>query len=450
MNGDSGYVNLNSVDTEKSLIGAVLVSPDNFLQVNWLRSECFYEIDNGKIWDVICGLFSKGLALDLPTVSQELKKQGEGNELSINYVLELTNAGIGAENVLEFAQFIYDLHVKRDMHNFLIRKTDDFTNLAIDSEDILDEIVLKLNGLHENLYQTEALAIKEIIGSTRDRILRRKYGEEGVDDIDSGLAGLKIPNGLVILAARPSMGKSSLCIQLCNNIAIDQSIPVALFELEMSKEQIVRWILSQRTEIPNEKLRTGDITDEEESLIEKEIGKIEGASLFVDDTSGMNVIQVRSKAIKLRNKYGIKLIIIDYLQLMSGVESRGKIKNRENEVSEISRQLKVLQKELGIPIIAVAQLNRDVVNRADKIPRLSDLRESGALEQDADMVMFIHRPEYYGIDSIEGRDTKGLAQLMIEKYRDGALDWKEVRFIPERVSFKNMGSGFAEKEEVPF
>ena len=434
------YPKLNSVVTEKALIGSVLMSPENFLIVNWLKPSQFYDSTHESIWSSIIDLFNAGANLDLHVLSAAMIKKGESPDIAVGYLMDVFKTGVGSEDVLKLAQFVYDLAVKRDMYIFLERKIDDFGNLAIDTEDVTDEIVLKITNLHNSLYSAESMSIKEVMNDAREQILRRKYKEEAVDDLHFNVGNIVIPNGFVILAARPSMGKSSLAIQICNNLAIDQNIPVALFELEMSKEQIVRWIISQRTQIDNERLRTGGITDKEEAIMEEKISKIEAAPLFIDDKASMNVMQLRSKAIKLKNKYGIKCVIIDYLQLMSGMDSKGKLRNRENEVSEISRQLKILSKELGIPVIALAQLNREVVGRADKKPRLSDLRESGSLEQDADMVMFIHRPSYYGIDNFEdGSSTENVAQIIVEKYRDGALRCVDVQFIPEKVTFRNFG-----------
>ena len=199
-------------------------------------------------------------------------------------------------------------------------------------------------------------------------------------------------------------------------------------------------MISQRTDIPNNRLIMGNITDQEEQEVERVVGEIEKAPLWIDDTPGLNVMQLRAKALKFKRAHDIQMIIIDYLQLMSGIMTAGKVKNRENEVSEISRQLKVLSKELDIPIVAVCQINREVEHRSDKQPKLSDLRESGSLEQDADMVGFIYRAEYYGlVEFSDGTSTEGVAQLIIEKYRDGQLSSYDMRFIPGQVTFRTIG-----------
>lgn len=426
---------LNSPQTERALIGSVAACPENFLSVGWLESQCFYDERNVKIWSAIKKIFNEGKKFDIWAVHNELKKQGEADQLAVDYLMELHRDGIAAEDSDGHASFIHELHVKRTMYGFLISKASELASLTTNPEDILTDIsgkILKIShGEDDNTKK-----IIDIVPEVRKLVLGRKHGEEGVDDVSTGLPGIIIPNGLVVIAARPSMGKSSFCVQLCNNIGIDQNLPVVIFELEMSRGQLLRWIISQRTQIDNERLRRGEITDQEEHVFEQEIGRIERSGLFIDDTPSLNVFQLKSRAVRLKNKHDIKMIVIDYLQLMSGVETRGRIKNRENEVSEISRQLKIIQKELNIPIIAVSQLNRAVEARSDKIPRLSDLRESGSLEQDADMVMFIHRPEYYGIREIDGKSTENLAQIMTEKYRDGALSWKELRFIPRTVTFK--------------
>ena len=438
---------LHSPQTERELIGSIIITPSNYLDIDWLMADHFYDYKNKRIWEVIVSLFLKSVVPEITTIVNELDKLGYiDEELTPLYVTKVSGLG-HIMNHIEHAQHIYDLAKKREASDIFMRAYSGAIEKHVDIKDTVDKAILKLTDIFSDIEKGEVVPVKRVISEARERILRLKYKEEKPDTLHSGMGTFIVPNGLVIIAARPSMGKTSFCIQLCNNLAVDQGIPIGLFELEMGSEQIARWMLSQRTEIANDRLATGEITEEEVQEIESEVAKIEKAPLFIDDTAGMNVIQLRSKALQLKREHDIRLVAVDYLQLMSGMETRGRIKNRENEVSEISRQLKILSKELNIPVVALSQINRAVENRSSKEPRLSDLRESGAIEQDADMVAFLYRPEYYDIDEFEdGTSTEGVAQLIVGKYRDGRLSTYDLKFIPERVTFKTMG--LMKKEDV--
>jgi replicative DNA helicase len=424
------------------LVGSVIISPTNYFDIEWLLPRHFYDHKNQKIWGVIIDLFLKGVALEITTIANNLQRRNLLKEgLDIMYLTQV--AGQGAiMNHITHAQYIYDLAKKRQVASLFMKQFNQSIEKHTDIKTIVDETVSSLTDTFSDLESGEMRPAKSIIGETRERILGLKYGDIQEDVLHTGLSSFTIPNGLIIIAARPSMGKSSLCIQICNNLAVDKKIPVALFELEMSSEQVMRWILSQRTGINNENLSSGKLSDGDVDRLEEEVKKIEDAPLYVDDTAGMNVIQLRSKAMKLKKTHDIKMIVIDYLQLMGGVDAKGKIRNRENEVSEISRQLKILNKELGIPVIAISQINRGVESRTDKEPKLSDLRESGALEQDADLVAFLYRPSYYDIVEFEdGSSTDDIAQLIVSKFRDGKLKTYDLKFTPSNVCFKTIGLG---------
>ena len=432
---------IHSEKTEQELIGSVIVTPSNYLEVNFIRPKHFYDVKHTRIWEVIEDMFTRNVVPELTTLMNELNKKGYLKDgVDPVYLTQLAGVGV-TMNHKQHAQHIYDLSKKRETA-VLLNKGLNYIDETADIKTVVDRINLRLTDMFSDLEEDRMNTAKYLVSEAREVILSRKYGESMPRLIHSGLSSFQIPNGMIIIAARPSMGKSSFCIQLCNNIAVNKKIPMALFELEMSSEQVLRWMIAQRTEIANERLITGKITDQEEKHMENHIKAIEDAPLWVDDSPGLNIMQLRAKALHLKRAHDIQVIIIDYLQLMSGVTSQGKIKNRENEVSEISRQLKILSKELDIPVIAVCQINREVEHRADKLPKLSDLRESGSLEQDADMVGFLYRAEYYGIDRFEdGSSTEGVAQLLIEKYRDGKLGTFDMKFMPNQVTFKTLPIG---------
>ena len=438
MRDKESNITIHSQETEKELIGSVIITPSYYLDITFLRPHHFYDERHQSIWSCIEEMFQKNINLELVSLANLIRQKGLlKDSLDALYLTKVTASP--TTNYIQHAQHIYDLSKKRELA-ITLNKALDYLDETADIKDVADRIALRATDLFADLEQDNLKKSSHLVKEARENILNRKYEEELPPLIHSGLGEFMIPKGMVIIAARPSMGKSSFCIQICNNIAVDKKIPVALFELEMSSEQVMRWMISQRTGIDNGRLQFGKITDDEEKHLEKEIGNIERAPLWVDDSPGLNVMQLRAKALQLKRAHDIKVLIIDYLQLMSGVTTQGKIKNRENEVSEISRQLKILSKELDIPVVAVCQINREVEHRSDKTPKLSDLRESGSLEQDADMVGFIYRPEYYGIDRFDdGTSTEGLAQLVIEKYRDGRLRTYDLKFISSQVTFKTLG-----------
>jgi len=446
---DFGRIPPSAIDLEEAVLGAVLIEKNAiYLVIDKLRPESFYKEEHQIIFSAILNLCSKNANIDILTVSNELKKNETLEECGGAYYLtQLTSHVATAGNIEDHASIIQEKYVQREIirisHEVQKAAIDD----AVDVDDLLSRATMSYINLANTAWGSDTEPSSVIIRQTRGMILDRMANKSAIDDIYTGIGKVVIPNGFCCIAARPSMGKTSFSLQICNNVAIDQDKPVLLWSLEMKSEQVMRWIISQRTQIPNESLRLGKISDEEVDIMEKEIRKIESAPLYINDKPGVNVFQIRSELIRMKQKYDLGLVIIDYLQLISGTTTKGKVKNRENEVAEISRQLQMVRKEINVPLIAISQINREAESRADKKPRLSDLRESGAIEQDMDMVAFLYRPEYYGIyDFADGSSTKGICQYIVAKYRDGALDAHDLRFKPDTVSFHSVD----DKKYEPF
>ena len=434
-----------AIDLEEAVLGALLNEPDAITRItSIIKPESFYKEQHLKIYSGILGLFEKGNKIDLLTVTNHLRKlkdlEGVGGPL---YLSQLLQKAVTAVHIEEHAQIIQDKYVQRE----IIRTASEIQKAAfaddIDPDDIINRSLLSFTNIGNTLEGGNTLPAATVVSEAWKQIHDRVEDKNLIDDIHPRLGKIVIPNGLCIIAARPSMGKSSWALQLCNNVTIDQGIPTMFFSLEMKSTQVMRWIISQRTQIPNEQLKLGKLDQAELEAMDKAVGVIEKAPLYINDRSGMNVFQMRSELIRLKKKYELGMVVIDYLQLISGISTQGKVKNRENEVSEISRQLQMVRKELNIPFVVIASLNRGVTDRKDKVPQLHDLRESGAIEFDADYVAMLHRPEYYGDETFTegpkaGQSTAGVCQFVVRKYRDGALGGHDLRFIPEKVTFQSM------------
>ena len=455
---DYGLTPPQAIELEEAILGVVLTEERELDKViGFLKPEHFYKSVHRVIFTAILDLFEVRSGIDILTVSEKLRQKRQLDEVGGQYfITQLSGKVSSSIHLEEYGQLVYQAFIQRELitiGNELVRSSHDE---SVNPYELIDETTIGLMKLNENT-SGDSVPVRDAILEEMDNI-ESKYKGEKVDGIKTKLVDLDYMLGfleptLIILAARPSMGKSSLAVQIANNVSVEQKIPGAIFSLEMTRHMLTRWLTSQVTGIGNSKIKSGDLTEEEFGMVNKTMYQIAEAPLYIDDGSGYNIMSLRSRAIKLKHRYDIQYMIVDYLQLVSGLDKKGKVTNRENEVSEISRGLKGISKELNIPVIALSQLNRKLMDRRDKVPVLSDLRESGSVEQDADIVIFIHRPEKYGIDSMESEsgivNSKNLAQLLIAKHRDGATGSVLTRFYEETVSFKNMGSGFAEKE-APF
>ena len=414
---ETGKVPPQAVDVEEAVLGAMMIEPNCVPDVlDSLTADCFYKEANRKVFMAISSLSSEHQPVDIYTVSEELKRQGSIDEIGGPYYLSLLSSRVGAAAHVEYhVKILLQKYIQRELITISAEMQRDSFDDSIPVDDLLDNSQSKLFELAERNMKRATLPVQDVIKDTVAEIEANQDRTDGLSGLPSGFTGIdKITLGwqasdLVIIAARPAMGKTAFVLTMARNMAVDHRIPVAFFSLEMSSKQLVKRLLVSETGLSSEKIRGGKkLLDYELVQLHERIKDLTTAPLFIDDTPSISVYELRSKARRLVRNAGVKLIIIDYLQLMTGPpELRGM---REQEVSNISRSLKAIAKELDIPVIALSQLSRAVETRGgNKRPQLSDLRESGAIEQDADIVMFIHRPEYYGTES--ETSVQGEAQM---------------------------------------
>ena len=425
---------LGAMMVEKSAVNAV---------IDVLQPESFYVEAYGEVFRAIQTLFNNSEPIDLLTVTEQLRKDGKLDMLGGSHrVASLTSRVASSANVEFHARIIAQKHIQRELirvSNAIIEKAYDETS---DVFDLLDEAESKLFEVAEGNIRKSYESMSTVMRQALDDIEVARNNEDGVSGVPSGFHDLdKITGGwqrsdMIVLAARPGMGKTAFVLSMARNMAVDHDIPVAVFSLEMSAVQLVQRLISSETEINSDKFRKGNLEEHEYQQLHSRCGKLSKAPLFIDDTPGLNIFELRAKCRRLKAQHGIDMVIIDYLQLMSAGSDKG---NREQEISSISRSIKGIAKELDVPIIALSQLSRNVETRGgDKRPLLSDLRESGAIEQDADIVAFIYRAEYYGItEHPDGIDTAGLGELILAKHRHGALDTIKMKFVKNLAKFAN-------------
>ena len=433
-------------DLEEAVLGALMLEKDALTAViDFLKPESFYVEAHQKIFTAIQRLFARNEPVDILTVTDDLRKSGELDEVGgAFYITTLTNRVASSANIEYHSRIIAQKFIQRE----LIRISSEIIKNAY--EDTTDVFEL-LNYAEKNIYEITDRNLRrnyqpigQLVHKSMQEIDEIRKHNDSVTGVPSGFAHLdRFTSGwqksdLIVIAARPGMGKTSFVLSLARNAAIDFKKPVALFSLEMASVQLTNRLLSAETEIPADKIRRGNLEEHEWKQLLHQTNALSNASLFIDDTAAINIFELRAKARRLKMQHDIQLIIIDYLQLMSGTGERNS--NREQEISNISRSLKSIAKELEIPVIALSQLNRLVETRGgDKRPQLSDLRESGAIEQDADMVIFLYRPEYYKItQDADGNSTAGVAEVIIAKHRNGATGSIPLRFIDKFAKFSSM------------
>jgi replicative DNA helicase len=432
-----GKVPPQAKDLEEAVLGAIMLEKSAFdTVVEILKPECFYVESNQRIYRAMQGLQQKNLPIDLLTVVEELKFREELDLVGgPYYVSKLTNAVVSSANIEAHSRIILQKFIQRELIRISGEIIGDAYEDSTDVFELLDESESKLFEITNNHLRKDYAAISDVLVKTIQRIEDLRTRQDEISGVPTGFHLLDRitygwqPTDLIILAARPSVGKTAFALNLARNAALHPTKPTAVgfFSLEMSAGQLVQRILSAESEIWLEKIARGRLEEHEmKQLYKKGIEKLASAPIHIDDTAALNIFELRAKCRRLKNKHNVGLIIIDYLQLMSGT-SENRNSNREQEISRISRDLKGLAKELHVPIIALSQLSREVEKRGakegQKIPQLSDLRESGAIEQDADMVMFLYRPEYYDITANEmGESNKGETHVRIAKHRNGQLD----------------------------
>jgi replicative DNA helicase len=440
-----GKVPPQAKDLEEAVLGAIMLEKSAFdTVIEILKPECFYVEAHQRIFRAMQGLSNKSQPIDILTVAEELRFREELEMVGgAYYVTKLTNAVVSSANIETHSRIILQKFIQRELIRISGEIIGDAYEDSTDVFDLLDDAETKLFEITNNHLRKNFDTIDSVLVKTIQRIEDLRHKNEDVTGVPSGFPSLDRvtygwqPTDLIILAARPAVGKTAFALNLARNAAMHAAKPtgVALFSLEMSAGQLVQRILSAESEIWLEKIARGKLEEHEmKQLYAKGVQRLAQAPLFIDDTPALNIFELRAKCRRLKTRNNIGLVIIDYLQLMSGT-GEGKQTNREQEISNISRNLKGLAKELSIPIIALSQLSRAVETRGagkdgNKMPQLSDLRESGAIEQDADMVMFLYRPEYYDITTNEmGENNRGETHVRIAKHRNGSLETIKLRAL---------------------
>lgn len=434
-------------DIEAVVLGAMMIDKDAFSLVSeLLKPETFYETRNQLVFTAIQELAMAELPIDILTVNEQLSKDGNIDKVGgPAYVVELSAKVASAANIEYHALILQHKSMARQLISFAGGITSKAFDETVDVDELMQQAEGELFELSQRNMRQDYTQIDPVLTQALNDIHKAAAKSGGLSGLASGYTKLDEmtsgwqPSDLIIIAGRPAMGKTSFALSMAKNMIVDYQTPVAFFSLEMNNVQLVNRLISNVCEISGSRILSGHLGDDGWERLDKNIRKLEGAPLYVDDTPGLSVFELRSKARRLKKEKDIKMIMIDYLQLMNANGMR--FNSRQEEVSTISRSLKGLAKELDIPIIALSQLNRGVEGREGeegKRPMLSDLRESGAIEQDADMVLFVHRPEYYRIlQGPNGEDYKGMAQIIIAKHRKGAVGDVLLRFRGEFTRFEN-------------
>ena len=450
INLQQGRIPPQALELEEAVLGAMLIDKKGVDEViDILQPDAFYKTAHQKIFEAIFQLFQDSQPVDLLTVSSELRKKGKLETVGGEFYLVQLSQRVASSVHIEFhARIILQKFIQRSLIKISNEIIESSYKESTDVFDLLDEAESKLYDITQGNIKKSSESAQSLVIEAKKRIeeISKRDGLSGVstgfEKLDKLTSGWQ-PSDLIIIASRPGMGKTALTLSMARNIAVTKQIPVAFFSLEMSSVQLITRLISAETGLSSEKLRTGKLADHEWQQLNVKVTDLEKAPLFIDDTPSLSIFDLRAKARRLSSQHGIKLIVVDYLQLMTAGTST-KSGNREQEISTISRNLKALAKELNIPVIALSQLSRAVETRGGtKRPMLSDLRESGAIEQDADIVSFIYRPEYYNIDEWDDDErspSEGQAELIVAKHRNGGLDNIRLKFIGHLGKFEDLDS----------
>ena len=443
---EAGKLPPQAPELEQAVLGAMMLERNAVNEaIDILQPESFYVEAHKRIFEGIQKLFGEDQPIDILTVTQELRKRGELDIVGgAFYISQLTNKVASSANVAYHARIISQKHILRELIRISAETTRDAYDDTSDVFDLLDKAEQDLYAITSGNLKRNYEPMSDLLRGAIERIEHAKNNTGGVSGVPTGFAKLdKLTGGwqksdMIIIAARPGMGKTAMVLSMARNIAVEHKKAVAVFSLEMSSTQLVTRLIASEAGISSEKLRKGDLSESEFQLLHHHIARLDMAPIFIDDTPALNIFELRAKCRRLKSQHNVELIVIDYLQLMTaGGDSRGG--NREQEISSISRSIKSIAKELDVPIIALSQLSRAVETRGgDKRPQLSDLRESGAIEQDADLVCFLYRPEYYKIYEDHYGSTLGVGEVIIAKHRNGALDNVLLRFIAELAKFADL------------
>lgn len=442
MQPEGAKVPPQNTEAEASLLGALLIDPDAIVKIaDLVAAEDFYDERNKRIFEAILQLYEKHSPIDVLTLSDQLKGTGFLDMVGgPSYLTELTNFVPTAAHAEQYAQIVAQKALRRR----LIKASQDIVGLGFDEgrnlQELIEEAESRLFEVSQKHVKQDITSLETILAESFDRLdeLHKDKGKirgvpTGFKDLDNILAGLQ-RSDLFILAARPSMGKTALALNLAHNVALKANEAVLMFSLEMSKEQLVDRMLAMESGVDAWALRTGNLTDADFEKIGHAMGSLSEAQIYIDDTPGITVSDLRTKARREAHQHPLGLIIVDYLQLMSGGAKFGGEGNRVQEISEISRGLKGIARELNVPLIALSQLSRSVESRSPQIPQLADLRESGSIEQDADVVAFIYREDYYNPET----ERRNITDILIKKHRNGPTGGVELYFDKEKQRFRSL------------
>ncbi|TGE19006.1 replicative DNA helicase [Hymenobacter elongatus] len=454
MGTPSGKLPPQARELEAAVLGALMLEKDALTTViDILKPESFYDEKNRRIFKAILNLFDKSEPIDILTVTHELREMGELEAGGgAHYVANLTFKVNSAANIEYHARIITENAIKRELINIASTIHRDAFEDTTDVFNLLDSTEQALFEVSESNIRKNFDDMRSLMGKAIKELEEKKNQKDGLTGVPSGFSALDRvtsgwqPSDLVIIAARPGMGKTAFVVSAMRNAAVDHKRPVAIFSLEMSSIQLVNRLISAEAELDSEKIKKGNLADYEWAQLNHKISALSSAPIYIDDTPALSIRELRTKCRRLKAHHDIQMIIIDYLQLMTGNSDGGKgAGNREQEIASISRALKGIAKELNVPVLALSQLSRSVETRGgDKKPQLSDLRESGSIEQDADMVVFLYRPEYYKITEDEmGNPTQGTGEVIIAKHRNGSLETVQLKFIGKFTKFADLdGGGF--------
>lgn len=438
--GTLGRIPPQSLEAEQSVLGSMLIDKEVVpVVMEILKPEDFYRPDHKEIYDVIIELFDRAQPIDLITVSERLKLHGKLDLVGgLEYLTNIATEVPTTANVKHYSKIVEEKALLRK----LIKASSDIVDLGFNASEevsfILDKAEQNIFDILQKRSSQGFVPIKDVLVDTFNK-LEELYNNSGsITGIPTGFADLDFKTSglhnsdLILIAARPAMGKTAFALNLAQNAAVHSNVPVAVFSLEMSREQLVNRMLCSEAMVDSNRMKTGKLEDNDWQKVAKALGPLSEAPIFIDDTPGVSITEIRAKCRRLKLEHNLGLVIIDYLQLMQG--SRSKSENRQQEISEISRSLKILAKEINVPVITLSQLSRAPEARTDHRPILSDLRESGAIEQDADIVMFLYRDDYYNPET----EKKNIAELILAKHRNGSTGTVELVWLGQYTKFANL------------
>ena len=449
---DLGRMPPQAVEVEQAVLGAMMLEQQALSRAfEILDKSCFYHASHGRIFEAMHTLFEQGTAVDQLTLTEELKRRGQLDDVGgVVYLAKLGSEVATAANIDFHARIVFEKALSRKLIEVASEISERAYAADEDVQTLIDKAEQQLFSLSENQIGEGFEPLDKVMGDAFEHIERIHAKTDTVLGVDTGFANLNdLTSGfqkgdLIILAARPSVGKTALALTLARNAAVDAGVGVAIFSLEMSKMQLAQRLLSAETKVDLHKLRTGRLTEDDWMHLTRNIDRLAQAPIYIDDSPGISVLEARAKARRQLREYGIGMVVIDYLQLMSG---HLRTQSREQEISQISRGLKAMAKELDMPVLALSQLSRAVESRTDRRPQLSDLRESGSLEQDADVVMFIYRPEMYGLKSPDGESLEGTAEIIVGKQRNGPVDSVPLMWNKESATYEMMAPDWRTEPE---